>query len=177
MKPTTYALINENIPFQEVRVTHNGTSMGIMSLSQALAEAEKYGLDLLVISENASPPVCEILDYAKYQYNQKLKHKNVMKKARESKIDIKELHFSPNISLHDIGVKAKHAKKFIENGDKVKLSVDFKGREIVHISRGRELMQTVYNEIAKLTSVSIEKPESVSGKSIQMILTAKKEGK
>lgn len=130
--------INERIRAKEVRVVGEGIEQGVYSISQALAMAEEQELDLVEISPNANPPVCRIIDYNKFIYEQKKKLKEI--KANSKQTVIKEIRFGPNTSDHDYQFKLKHAISFLEAGEKVRAYVHFKGRAIVYKEKGEILL-------------------------------------
>jgi len=162
--------INEQIREKEVRVIDSdGTQLGVISLEEALDLAEKQKLDLVNISPNASPPVCKIMSYGKYKYELTKKEKESKKKQKV--INVKEIRLTPNIEEHDLGVKAKNASKFLEDGDRVKVVVRFRGREIGYSDIG----QKVLIKFAELTSESstIDKMPKIEGRNMIMFLNPK----
>lgn len=166
--------INEDIRADEVRlIDEEGEMRGIVSLDEALAIAEEADLDLVNISPNADPPVCKILDYGKYRYEQQKKEKNAKKNQRVT--EIKEIRLSASIENHDIEVKAKSAKKFLTDGDKVKVSLRFRGREMGYTQLGFDAM----NKFAELVSEvgEIEKEPKMEGRRMNMFLAPKKDKK
>ncbi len=162
-------IINEEIKFSQVQViSQNGEKLGKMPTSQALKIAYDEGLDLVLVSPNESNPVCKILDYSKYKFE-------MIKKAKEAKkkqkiIEIKEVRLSPNIDKHDLEVKAKSASKFIESGNKVKVSMRFRGRELNFINQGKEIMANFCDLIG---NVQIDKEPKMEGKNLNMFLSPK----
>lgn len=146
---------------------------GIVSLDEALSIAEEADLDLVNISPNADPPVCKILDYGKYRYEQQKKEKNAKKNQRVT--DIKEIRLSASIETHDIEVKAKSAKKFLQDGDKVKVSLRFRGREMGYTQLGFDAM----NRFAEMVSEvgEVEKEPKMEGRRMHMFLAPKKDKK
>jgi translation initiation factor IF-3 len=146
---------------------------GIVSLDEALAIAEEADLDLVNISPNADPPVCKILDYGKYRYEQQKKEKNAKKNQRVT--DIKEIRLSASIETHDIEVKAKSARKFLQDGDKVKVSLRFRGREMGYTQLGFDAM----NRFAEMVSDvgEVEKEPKMEGRRMHMFLAPKKDKK
>jgi len=140
--------INEKIDAREVRLVFEGSEPQVVSTSEALKMAEEQELDLVEISPNAVPPVCKIMDYKKFIYNQKRKQKEL--KAKQSKVILKEIRFGPNTDDHDFAFKLAHAKKFLEEGSKVKAYVFFKGRTIVFKDRGEILLLKFAQELADL---------------------------
>lgn len=164
-------MINEQIRDKEVRVIgEDGEQLGIMSAKDALKLAQEADLDLIKIAPNAKPPVCKIVDYGKYRYEQMRKEKEAKKKQKT--IDIKEIRFSPNIDTNDLNTKVNQAKKFLTKGDKVKVSVRFRGRELAHMEIGKDILA---NFAAQLEDVAvIEKPAKAEGRSMVMFLAEKR---
>ena len=159
--------VNESIAAPEVRVIGtDGKQLGVLSIREALNAAEDAGSDLVEISPDANPPVCKIVDYGKLKY-QEQKKKNEAKKKQKT-IEVKEIKIRPGIEKHDYGVKMKALEKFIKEGNKVKLSVRFRGREMEHKHLGTELLNKV-QEDAKDFAVTEVKPK-VEGRQILMIL-------
>lgn len=163
-------LINEEIRDKEVRVIDtDGEQLGIMGINEALELANEKRLDLVNISPNAKPPVCKILDYGKYRYELQKKEKEARKKQKV--IQIKEIRLSTFIEAHDLTVKANNAAKFLKDGDKVKVSLRFKGREKDYASKGQGVMAQ-FAEICSDYSVVEKKPE-FEGRSLIMVLAPK----
>ncbi len=144
--------------------------MGVISLDEALEHAEKAGLDLVEVSPTAEPPVCKIMDYGKYRYKQSKKLHDA--KKSQTVIHVKEIRLRPKTDEHDIQVKIKHIKKFLEKHDKVKISMIFRGREIAFTEIGRKLMNDVKNQLAD-NSVIDQEPR-LEGRSMVMIVSPKK---
>lgn len=138
--------INDKITAREIRLVGDGHEPQVLSLSKALQMAEEQELDLVEISPNAEPPVCKILDYRKFLYNQKKKQKEL--KAKQSKVVVKEIRFGPNTDDHDFNFKLAHARKFLEEGSKLKAHVFFRGRTIVFKDRGELLLLKLAQELA-----------------------------
>ena len=137
----TDLLINDKINVAEVLVIGpNGEQVGIKSITDALTLANYAQLDLVLISPNATVPVCKIMDYNKFKYEKNKKEKDALKKQRASQVEIKEFRLSPVIDVGDFETKLKNAKKYLEKGDKVKLSIRFKGRQMAHTELGQEVM-------------------------------------
>ena len=133
-------LVNEEIKFSQVQVIdENGEKLGKINTNQAIEMAEDRGLDLVLVSPNQDNPVCKMLDYSKYKFEMAKKAKEAKKKQKV--IEIKEIRLSPNIDKHDLEVKAKMASKFLEAGNKVKVSMRFRGRELNFINQGKEIMK------------------------------------
>ncbi|MEO1639272.1 MAG: translation initiation factor IF-3 [Pseudomonadota bacterium] len=134
--------INDRIRAPEIRlIGAEGENIGVVSPDRAMGLAEDAGLDLVEISPNANPPVCKIMDYGKYKYETQKKEAEARKKQKT--IEIKEIKFRPNTDNHDYDVKMKNVFKFLENGDKVKITLRFRGREMAHQELGRELLERV----------------------------------
>ncbi len=162
--------INEEIRDKELRVIdENGQMLGIMSRDEALNLAEEKKLDLVNISPNANPPVCKILDYGKYRYELQKREKEAKKKQKT--IQVKEIRLSTFIEDHDIQVKAKTACKFLQDGDKVKVSLRFRGRERDYTAKGRDVM----NKFAEACSEvgTVDKKPTFEGRSLTMFLAPK----
>ena len=164
-------MINEQIRDKEVRVIgEDGEQLGIMSSKDALKLAKEAELDLIKIAPTAKPPVCKIVDYGKYRYEQVRKEKEAKKKQKT--IDIKEIRFSPNIDTNDLNTKINQARKFLTKGDKVKVSIRFRGRELAHTEIGVDILN---NFAAQLEDVAVvEKPAKVEGRSMVMFLAEKR---
>ena len=138
--------MNENIICPEVRlIGSDGDNVGVVSPEKALELSEDAGLDLVEISPNASPPVCKIMDYGKYKYEQQKKESEARKNQKI--IEVKEIKFRPGTDTHDYEVKMRSVTKFLENGDKVKITLRFRGREMAHQELGRELLERVATDI------------------------------
>lgn len=137
------APVNSNIRYRELRVIYDTQQLGVLSTEEALSIAESKGLDLVVITETANPPVARILDANKYFYMKKQQEKEAAKKQRESRIEIKEIQFRPGIGAHDFETKLKNIEKFLNKGDKVKLVVRFKGRENANKQAGFDILNRV----------------------------------
>ena len=165
-------MINEQIRDKEVRVVGaDGEQLGIMSAREANALAREADLDLVKIAPTAKPPVCKIIDYGKYRYELARKEKEAKKKQKV--IDIKEVRLSPNIEDNDLNTKVNAARKFITKGDKVKVTLRFRGREMAHMQSSKQILD-VFAE--KLSDVAvIEKPAKLEGRSIIMILAEKRQ--
>ncbi|MBQ4231690.1 MAG: translation initiation factor IF-3 [Lachnospiraceae bacterium] len=162
--------MNEQIRDKEVRVIgSNGEQIGVMSSKDALNMAEEQGLDLVKISPNAKPPVCKIIDYSKYKYEQARKEKEARKKQKT--VDTKEIRFSPNIDTNDLNTKINQARKFLSKGDKVKVNLRFRGRELAHVDATKHIL----DEFAEALSdcAQVDKPAKFEGRSMIMILSQK----
>ena len=164
--------INEEIRAAEVRVIdENGVMRGVMSLDEALALAEQADLDLVNVSPNAEPPVCKILDFGKFRYEQQKKEK--MAKKNQHVTEIKEIRLSPSIEDHDVQVKAKTAIKFLQDGDKLKVSLRFRGRERDYTQLGYEVMKQFADMVADYGV--IEKEPKMEGRRMNMFMAPKKD--
>lgn len=167
-------MINEEIRGNEFRViADNGEQLGILSKSEALALAEERNLDLICISPNAKPPVCKILDYGKYRYEMQKRAKDAKKKQKT--MQLKEIRLSTFIEQHDINVKAKTASKFLKDGDKVKVTLRFRGREMGYKDKGLDVMQNFANVCSEVADV--DKKPKIEGRNITMILIPKTDKK
>lgn len=164
-------MINEQIRDKEVRlVSEDGEQLGIMSSREALKMAMDAELDLVKIAPMAKPPVCKIIDYGKYKYEQTRKDKEAKKKQKT--VDLKEVRLSPNIDTNDLNTKINNAKKFILKGNKVKVTLRFRGREMAHIHQSRHILDDFAKEL--LDIAVIEKPAKLEGRSMSMVLTEKR---
>ncbi len=162
-------LVNEEIKFSQVQVIdENGEKLGKINTNQAIEMAEEKGLDLVLVSPNQDNPVCKMLDYSKYKFEMAKKAKEAKKKQKV--IEIKEIRLSPNIDKHDLEVKAKMASKFLEAGNKVKVSMRFRGRELNFINQGKEIMKGFQEMIE---NSQIEKEAKIEGKNLTMFLSPK----
>lgn len=163
--------INEDIRDREVRlVGPDGEQLGVVSAKEAIRIAEEKNLDLVKIAPNAEPPVCRIMDYGKFKFEQIKREKEA--KKNQKIVDIKEIRLSPAIDVHDFEVKVSHALRFLKDGDKVKVVVRFRGREMAHTEIGNELLDR-FAEACKEQAV-VEKPPKLDGRQMMMFLTAKK---
>ena len=162
--------VNDMIAAKEVRVIdENGDMKGIFSVPDALRMAEAAGLDLVEISPNTDPPVCKILDFGKYKYEQQKKAAEARKKQKI--IDVKEIKIRPGIEKHDYEVKMRNARRFLEEGDKVKVTMRFRGREMSHQEIGLGLLVRMKEELAEVCSVELE--PKFEGRQIIMMLAPK----
>lgn len=164
-------MINEQIRDKEIRlIGENGEQLGIMSVKEAFKMAKEAELDLVKIAPTAKPPVCKIIDYGKYRYELARKEKEAKKKQKT--VEIKEVRLSPNIEANDLNTKVNMAKKFIAKGDKVKVTLRFRGREMAHMQSSKHILDDFAEALADIAV--IEKPAKLEGKSIMMVLTEKK---
>lgn len=159
--------INSDIRVDEVRlVDSEGNMKGVVKIDEALKLAEEEGLDLVEVSPNAEPPVCKILDYGKYKYEQQKKANEARKKQKT--VDVKEVKMSPRIEKNDYDVKMRNATRFLNDGNKVKVSMRFRGREMAHQDIGRDLFAQMIEELGELATVEL-KPK-FEGRQMIMIL-------
>ncbi len=164
-------MINEQIRDREVRlIGADGAQLGIMSSREAMRLAEEAGLDLVKIAPTAKPPVCKIVDYGKFKYEQVRKEKEARKKQRT--IEIKEIRLSPNIDTNDLNTKVNAARKFLSKGDKVKVTLRFRGREIAHMNNSKHILDDFAKSVSDIAVV--EKAPKVEGRSMTMFLTEKR---
>ncbi len=159
--------MNEEIRAPKIRViADNGDMLGVMSVSDALEIAAEAGLDLVEISPNADPPVCKVLDYGKFKYEQQKKKNEARKKQKV--IDVKEIKLRPGIDTHDYDVKMRNATRFLEDGDKVKVTMRFRGREMAHQELGMNLLHKVREQLEELSKV--EQMPKLEGRQMIMVL-------
>lgn len=162
--------INEEITDKEVRlISNDGEQLGIVSAAQAQKLATEKNLDLVKIAPQAKPPVCKIMDYGKYRFEQSKREKEAKKNQRV--IEIKEIRLSPNIDVHDFDTKVGHARKFLSAGNKTKVSIRFRGREMTHTDLGLTIMAQFAEKCADIASV--EKPAKLEGRQMLMFLAPK----
>ncbi|EXG87121.1 bacterial translation initiation factor 3 (bIF-3) [Clostridium sp. ASBs410] len=165
-------MINEQIRDKEVLlIGENGEKLGIMSTRDALQMAKESELDLVKIAPTAKPPVCKIIDYGKYRYELARKEKEAKKKQKV--IEVKEVRLSPNIDTNDLNTKMSAARKFLEKGDKVKVTLRFRGREMAHMSKSRYILDDFAEKLADIAV--IDKPPKVEGRSMVIFLNAKRQ--
>lgn len=166
-------MINEQIRDKEVRLIGvNGEQLGIMSAKEAYARAVEAELDLVKIAPTANPPVCKIIDYGKYRYELARKEKEAKKKQKIT--ELKEVRLSPNIDTNDLNTKVSAARKFLSKGDKVKVTLRFRGREIAHMNASRHILTDFAQELADIAV--IERQPKVEGRSLTMVLAEKRNG-
>lgn len=161
--------INEEIRASEVRLVEDGEDSIVLPLRDALTHAVEKGLDLVEISPNAKPPVCRVMDYGKYRFEQLKREKEAKKNQRV--VQLKEVKFRPNIEDHDFDTKVKNAERFLLDGDKVKATIMFRGREITHQDLGRVLLQRMADTLADVAVQ--EKPPKTEGKNMTAIFAPK----
>jgi translation initiation factor IF-3 len=158
--------VNDRVRAPEIRlIGAEGENIGLITPDKAMLLAEQAGLDLVEISPNASPPVCKIMDFGKYKYETQKKANEAKKKQKI--IEIKEVKFRPNIDTHDYDVKMRNVTKFLEGGDKVKVTLRFRGREMAHQEIGRELLEKIAGDIADLGK--IEAMPKMEGRQMVMV--------
>ena len=163
--------INEEIRDKEVRlVSADGEQLGIMTAQEALSKAEEANLDLVKISPNAVPPVCKLMDYGKFKFEQTKREKEAKKNQRV--VEIKEVRMSPGIDVNDFNVKLRNAQKFLADGNRVKVSVRFRGREMAHTDIGRKLLDKFAEQCAEIANV--DKGAKLEGRNMSMFLSPKK---
>ena len=161
-------MINEQIRDKEIRlIGENGEQLGIMSARDAMKMAKEAELDLVKIAPAAKPPVCKIIDYGKYRYEQARKEKEAKKKQKT--IEVKEVRLSPNIDVNDLNTKVGAARKFIEKGNKVKVTLRFRGREMAHMQSSKHILDDFAEQLKDVASV--DKPPKIEGRNMTMFLT------
>lgn len=165
-------MINEEIRDKEVRlIDENGEQLGVVSVKEAMNLAQEKNLDLVKIAPQSKPPVCKIMNYGKYRFDQMKKEKEAKKKQKT--MEVKEVRLSPNIDSHDLETKQKNAAKFLEKGDKVKASIRFKGRAITHKEIGQRVLVRFAEECKEVATV--ETAPKMDGRSMFLILAPKNE--
>lgn len=163
-------LINEEIRDKEVRlIDFDGTQLDIVSIDVAMNKAEERGMDLVKIAPQAKPPVCKIMDYGKYRFEMAKREKEARKNQKI--VSIKEIKMSPSIDVHDFDTKVNHTKKFLSSGDKVKITVRFRGRELHHTQLGFELLAKFADAISE--SGSVDKSAKLEGRNMTMTVAPK----
>ena len=163
--------INEQIRDKEVRVVgEDGAQLGIMSTKEAQKLADEAGLDLVKIAPTAKPPVCKIVDYGKYRYEQARREKEAKKKQKT--VEVKEIRLSPNIDTNDLNTKMNAARKFLSKGDKVKVTLRFRGREMAHMANSKHILDDFADNLSDVAV--LEKAPKVEGRSMTMFLTEKR---
>ena len=166
--------INEQIRAKEVMVIGpNGEQLGLKPIKDALTLASYAGFDLVLMNHKAEKPVCKIMDYNKFKYENKKKTKENIKKQRESNLELKEYRLSVTIDIHDFNTRVKNASKYLEKGHKVKVQIRFKGRELAHTNLGRDVLIRFASAVEQIAD--IEQKPKLEGRFMSMILTKKKE--
>ncbi len=164
-------MINGQIRDREVRVIgEDGEQLGIMSAKDAQKLADDAGLDLVKIAPTAKPPVCKIVDYGKFRYEQSRKEKEAKKKQKI--VELKEIRLSPNIDTNDLNTKINAARKFLAKGDRVKITLRFRGREMAHMNTSKHILDDFAEALAE--EAVVEKPAKVEGRTMHIVLTEKK---
>ena len=164
-------MINEQIRDREIRlIGEDGEQLGIMSARDAMKLAREANLDLVKIAPTAKPPVCKTIDYGKYRYEQARKEKEARKKQKT--IEVKEVRLSPNIDTNDLNTKVNQARKFVSSGNKVKVAVRFRGRELAHTAVGKTILEDFAQKLSDIAV--IDKPAKLEGKSMVMFLVEKR---
>jgi translation initiation factor IF-3 len=165
-----FVRVNERIRAPQVRlIGTQGEQLGIVSIQKALAIADQYELDLVEVAPNAVPPVCRILDFIKFKYEEEKRER--LAKKRQHQVHLKEIRVKPNIEEHDYQVKLRQLKSFLQKKDKVKVSLFFRGREMAHQELGRRILDRLIAESAQFGSV--EKPPILEGRAISMVIVPK----
>lgn len=164
-------MINEQIRDREVRlIGADGEQLGIVSSREAQKIADEAGLDLVKIAPNAKPPVCKVIDYGKYRYEQARKEKDAKKKQKT--VELKEIRLSPNIEANDLNTKMNAAKKFLAKGNKVKITLRFRGREMAHVDSSKHILEDFAEKLSDIAVV--DKAPKLEGRSMTMFLTEKR---
>ena len=165
-------MINEEIRDREVRlIDEDGSALGVITSKEALRMAREKNLDLVLIAPTAKPPVCKIMNYSKYRFDQIKREKEAKKKQKV--VEVKEVRLTPNIEEHDMNTKIKNASKFLEKGDKVKVSVRFRGRELSRTEIGKVVLDQFAAGIAEVGE--IDKPAKMEGRSMVMFIAPKRQ--
>ena len=164
-------MINEKSRDKEIRlIGQDGEQLGIMSAKEAMKLAREAELDLVKIAPTAKPPVCKIIDYGKYRYEMARKEKEAKKKQRTT--EVKEVRLSPNIDTNDLNTKANQARKFVSKGDKVKVTLRFRGREMAHVNYSKQILDSFYEKLEDVAV--IDKAPKMEGRSMVMFLSQKR---
>ena len=164
-------MINEQIRDREVRlIGPDGEQIGVVSSREAQKIADEAGLDLVKIAPNAKPPVCKVIDYGKYRYDLARKEKDAKKKQKT--VELKEIRLSPNIDTNDLNTKMNAAKKFLAKGNKVKITLRFRGREMAHMNSSKHILDDLAEQLSDIAVV--EKAPTIEGRSIGMVLAEKR---
>ena len=167
-------LINEAIRVPEVLVIGpNGEQVGVKSISDALTLASYAALDLVLISPNANPPVCKVMNYNKFRYEKQKKQKEALKRQKANMSELKEYRLSPVIDVGDFETKLRNATKYLEKGDRIKLSVRFKGRQMAHTELGKEVLDKFADRVQEIAD--IEQKPKLEGRTMTMLLIPKKD--
>ena len=165
-------LVNGDIRFPQVRVIGpNGDQLGIMPRAKALQVAETYSLDLVCVAKEANPPVCKILNYGKYRFEMQKKLHDMKKAQKAKEVSVKEIQLSPVIGIHDFDTRVRHAQKFLQSGDKVKVTMRFRGRQLSHTEVGLEVVNRFIQAVEEFANV--EKQPKLEGKILYCVLASK----
>ena len=165
--------INDQIKAREVLVIGpNGEQVGVKSIQDALTLASYANLDLVLMSPNANPPVCKVMDYNKYRYEKRKKEKEALKRQKANMSELKEYRLSPVIDVGDFETKLRNATKYLEKGDRIKLTVRFKGRQMAHTELGREVLEQFASHVTEIAD--IEQSPKLDGRTMTMLLVPKK---
>ena len=165
--------INDQIKAREVLVIGpNGEQVGVKSIQDALTLASYANLDLVLMSPNANPPVCKVMDYNKYRYEKRKKEKEALKRQKANMSELKEYRLSPVIDVGDFETKLRNATKYLEKGDRIKLTVRFKGRQMAHTELGREVLEQFASRVTEIAD--IEQKPKLDGRTMTMLLVPKK---
>ncbi len=160
--------INRNIRVREVRlIDDKGNQLGIVPTPEAVKQAQEAGLDLVEVAPNGNPPVCKILDYGKYKFDQEKKNREAKKKQKQVKL--KEIRMQPKIEEHDINFKTKHIQEFLDDGNKVKVTVRFRGRELAHTELGKDVLKNVLERLDE--NYNLDRPPQMEGRFMSMIIS------
>ena len=164
-------MINEQIRDREVRlIGPDGEQIGVVSSREAQKIADEAGLDLVKIAPNAKPPVCKVIDYGKYRYELARKEKDAKKKQKT--VELKEIRLSPNIDTNDLNTKMNAAKKFLAKGNKVKITLRFRGREMAHVQQSKHILDDFAKQLEDVATV--EKAAKLEGRNMSMVLAEKR---
>ena len=167
-------LINDQIKAREVLVIcPNGEQVGVKSIQDALTLASYAALDLVLISPNANPPVCKVMDYNKFRYEKQKKEKEALKRQKANMSELKEYRLSPVIDVGDFETKLRNATKYLEKGDRIKLTIRFKGRQLAHTELGKEVLERFASRVSDYAD--IEQKPKLDGKTMTMLLVPKKD--
>jgi translation initiation factor IF-3 len=170
------AIMNDEIEADEIRVIgEDKEPLGVMSTDEALAMAKDLEVDLILVVPGATPPVCRLIEYSKFNYEKTKAEKDAKKKQRESVIETKELKMRPGTDVHDYQVKVRAAQKFIDKGFRVKLTLQFRGREMEFKEIGREMFDRFVEDLGGMDQVSIEQAAKMQGRQMNMVLSKKQE--
>ena len=162
--------INNRIRINEVRlIDEKGDQLGVVPIVEAMKRANEVGLDLVEVSPNAKPPVCKLLDYGKYKFEMEKKGKESKKKQKA--VRLKEIRMQPKIDIHDLKFKTKHIKEFLEGGNKVKVTIRFRGRELAHTELGKVVLDRVLDLLED--SYNLDRPAKMEGRFMSMFLSPK----